>query len=265
MVTLKNGNSVLKINKKGAEMKSFTVNGVEYLWVGDPAIWAASTPNLFPMTGGFRDDKYVLNDKEYFMLKHGFAKNMDFEVEAETENTATFLLKSNEETKAGFPYDFELRVSYILTEGKVTASYSVKNLSDDTMWFSIGSHDGFATPEGIEEYDVIFPQKETLDTYTPRPAVCRTARPVAAFSLISPDALDLSFGQSRMHLISALSLGLVRLITLTVIMILLTRKLSNHLRQARPLMPPVLLPLWRANNVRLYSKKESSFEDLPYL
>ena len=30
MVTLKNGNSVLKINKKGAEMKSFTVNGVEY-------------------------------------------------------------------------------------------------------------------------------------------------------------------------------------------------------------------------------------------
>ena len=29
MVTLKNGNSVLKINEKGAEMKSFTVNGVE--------------------------------------------------------------------------------------------------------------------------------------------------------------------------------------------------------------------------------------------
>ncbi|MBQ3550175.1 MAG: aldose 1-epimerase family protein [Clostridia bacterium] len=166
MVTLKNGNSVLSINEKGAEMKSFLVNGVEYLWVGDPKFWASSTPNLFPMTGGFKDDKYILNGKEYFMPKHGFAKNMDFEVEAQTENTATFLLKSNEETKVGFPFDFELRVSYILTEGKVTASYSVKNLSDDTMWFSIGSHDGFATPEGIEEYDVIFPQKETLDTYT---------------------------------------------------------------------------------------------------
>ena len=165
MVTLKNGNSVLKINEKGAEMKSFLVNGVEYLWIGDPAIWASSTPNLFPMTGGFRDDKYILNGKEYIMPKHGFAKNMDFEVESETENTATFLLKSTDETKESFPYDFELRVSYILTEGKVNASYSVKNLSDDTMWFSIGSHDGFATPEGIEEYDVIFPQKETLDTY----------------------------------------------------------------------------------------------------
>ena len=53
MVTLKNGNSVLSINEKGAEMKSFLVNGVEYLWVGDPAFWASSTPNLFPMTGGF--------------------------------------------------------------------------------------------------------------------------------------------------------------------------------------------------------------------
>lgn len=166
MVTLKSGNSVLSINEKGAEMKSFLYKGVEYLWVGDPDIWASSAPNLFPMTGGFRDDKYILNGKEYIMPKHGFAKNMDFEVESATENTATFLLKSDDETKKSFPYDFELRVSYILTDGKITASYSVTNLSDDTMWFSIGSHDGFACPEGIQDYDVIFPQKETLNTYT---------------------------------------------------------------------------------------------------
>ena len=68
MITLKDGNSVLKINEMGAEMKSFLYNGTEYLWVGDPAIWAASTPNLFPMTGGFRDDKYILDGKEYIMV-----------------------------------------------------------------------------------------------------------------------------------------------------------------------------------------------------
>lgn len=166
MVTLKSGNSVLTINEKGAEMKSFLYKGTEYLWVGDPAIWAASTPNLFPMTGGFKDDKYILNGNEYIMPKHGFAKNMDFVVEASTENTATFLLCSDEETKKSFPFDFEFRVSYVLTDGKITAEYNVKNLSDDTMWFSVGSHDGFACPEGIEEYDLIFPQKETLETYT---------------------------------------------------------------------------------------------------
>lgn len=166
MVTLKSGNSVLTVSEVGAEMKSFLYKGVEYLWVGDPDIWASSAPNLFPMTGGFKDDKYILDGKEYIMPKHGFAKKMTFEVEAQTENTAVFLLKSTEETKEGFPYDFEFRVSYILTDGKVTAGYKVTNLSDKTMWFSVGSHDGFACPEGIEEYDVIFPQKETLDTYT---------------------------------------------------------------------------------------------------
>ncbi len=31
------------------------------------------------------------------------------------------------------------------------------------MYFSIGAHEGYATPEGIEEYDVIFNENETLD------------------------------------------------------------------------------------------------------
>ena len=166
MVTLKNGNSVLNINEVGAEMTSFKYKDVEYLWNGDPKYWAASTPNLFPMTGGFRDDKYILNGKEYIMPKHGLVKKMTFTVEHQTENSAVFLLTASDETKKAYPYDFELRISYILTDGKVTAGYEVNNCNDSEMWFSIGSHDGFATPEGIEDYDLVFPQKETLDTYT---------------------------------------------------------------------------------------------------
>ncbi len=166
MVTLKNGNSVLKINEKGAEMKSFTVNNVEYLWTGDPNIWAASAPNIFPMTGGFKDDKYILEGKEYIMPKHGFAKNMDFIVESVTDTTAVFLLTETDETKSQWPYDFEFRVCYELFDSKVAIDYKVTNKNDNTMWFSVGSHDGFATPEGIEEYDIIFENKETLNAYT---------------------------------------------------------------------------------------------------
>ena len=59
MITLKNNKSILKINEKGAEMKSFTVDGVEYLWVGNPDVWSYSAPNCFPMTGGFANDKYT--------------------------------------------------------------------------------------------------------------------------------------------------------------------------------------------------------------
>ncbi len=166
MVTLKNGNSVLKINEKGAEMKSFTQNGVEYLWVGNPDIWASSAPNIFPMTGGFRDDKYVLDGKEYVMAKHGFARLMDFTVESVTDTTAVFLLTATEGTKVQWPYEFELRVCYELFDGKVSVDYKVTNINDKKMWFSIGSHDGFATPEGVEEYDIIFDKKLTLNANT---------------------------------------------------------------------------------------------------
>ena len=166
MVVLKNGNTKVCINEKGAEMKSFIVNGVEYLWVGDPNFWASSAPNIFPMTGGFKDDKYILEGKEYVMPKHGFAKNMDFVVESVTENTAVFLLTATEETKVQWPYEFELRVCYELFDGKVSVDYKLTNINERTMWFSIGAHDGFATPEGIEEYDIIFAEKETLNAYT---------------------------------------------------------------------------------------------------
>lgn len=163
MITLKNGNSIVKINELGAEMKSFTVNGTEYLWVGDPKFWASSAPNIFPMTGGFRDDKYILNGKEYTMPKHGFAKNMEFKVESCTDTTAVFLLTATEETKKVWPYEFELRVCYELFDGKISVDYKVTNINETLMWFSIGAHDGFATPEGIEDYDIIFAEKETLN------------------------------------------------------------------------------------------------------
>ena len=166
MITLTKGVTKVAINELGAEIKSFTVNGVDYIWKGDPDVWARSAPNIFPMTGGFRDDKYILNGKEYRMPKHGFALNSMFEVESRSETEAVFVLRENEETKKVWPYDFEFRVCYKLNDGKLIVDYRVINKSNSKMWFSVGSHDGFSTPEGIEEYDIVFPGKETLSSYT---------------------------------------------------------------------------------------------------
>jgi hypothetical protein len=54
----------------------------------------------------------------------------------------------------------------IALDGKVSVDHKVTNINDKTMWFSVGGHDGFATPEGIEEYDIILDKKETLNAYT---------------------------------------------------------------------------------------------------
>jgi len=41
--------------------------------------------------------------------------------------------------------------------------YNVKNTGAGEMFFAIGSHEAYYTPEGIEDYDVIFSEPQTLD------------------------------------------------------------------------------------------------------
>ena len=163
MITIKNEYLTASINEIGAELKSLVCNNTEYIWEGKTEIWAGSCPLLFPICGGLKEDKYILNGKEYTLQKHGYARFKTFEIESKTDTTAVFLHKSDDETKKQFPFDYELRVIYTLTEKTLKIDYSVKNLTDGTMYFSIGSHEGYYTPEGIEDYDVIFPQKETLN------------------------------------------------------------------------------------------------------
>ncbi len=163
MITLKNQNVTLTISEIGAEMQSLKYNGTEFLWQGYEGIWSKHAPILFPICGGLMGGKFTYNGKEYALKNHGYASSMLFEVESASEDTATFLHTSNEETHKMYPFDYELRAIYSLTESGVRVTFNVTNKGDDTMYFSIGSHEAYSTPEGIEEYDVIFPEKETLE------------------------------------------------------------------------------------------------------
>lgn len=164
MVQIQKGGLTARFNEKGAEMKSLCLNGTEYIWPGDPHFWAGSAPLMFPVCSGLLDDEYCLDGKTYAMQKHGYARFCDFQVESVGEDTATFLLRSDEESRKQYPFDYELRIIYTLSENALNVRYDVKNLSPDTMYFSIGAHEGYYCPEGIEEYDVILPEPETLDS-----------------------------------------------------------------------------------------------------
>lgn len=165
MVKLKNEFIKVEIDEKGAEMRKVTVNGEERLWNGDPAFWTGTAPVLFPICGGLPDDKFTFKGKEYTLNKHGFAKVSVFEVEKITDTSAVFLLRSSKETLEKYPWDFELRITYTLRDTAIKIVYDVTNKSGETMYMSIGSHEAYACPEGIEDYDVIFEKKETLNAY----------------------------------------------------------------------------------------------------
>ncbi len=165
MVTLKNSELTVKINELGAELRSIVCDNTEYMWEGKPEIWSGTAPIMFPICGGLKDDKYTLNGKEYTLTKHGFAKFSMFEVEEATDTSVTFLLRSSDETKVSYPFDFEFRVIYTLSGKALKVDYKVDNKSDDTMYFNVGAHEAYATPEGIEDYDVIFDSEQTLNAH----------------------------------------------------------------------------------------------------
>lgn len=165
MVALKNDRVTVQIAEYGAEMRRIIFDGVDYMWSGEPEVWEGTAPIMFPICGALVDNKYFFEGKEYSLPKHGFARDSMFTLEKQGDNFAVFLLCSNAETLKMYPFDFELRVTYKLIGTKIEVGFNVKNTDSKTMYFSIGSHEAYACPEGIEDYDVIFPQTETLNSY----------------------------------------------------------------------------------------------------
>ena len=85
MVTIKNEFITAQFNEVGAELKSLFCNDREYMWPGHPEVWTGTSPIMFPICSGLKEDKYILNGKEYTLQKHGFARFKTFEVENKFE------------------------------------------------------------------------------------------------------------------------------------------------------------------------------------
>lgn len=150
-----NNEICLIVSDMGAEMQSIKKAGTEYLWNGDKKYWPERSPLLFPFVGRFTNGRYFLNGKEYKMDIHGFARHMVYEVSFKEDEEIVFCLHDTEETYEMYPYHFELQVMYQLKGNKIVITYHVLNCSEDTMYFGIGGHPGFALPfdKGLEFED----------------------------------------------------------------------------------------------------------------
>ena len=164
---LQNSFLTVTVSDHGAEVQSVIDNNSkrEYMWQADPKIWGRHAPVLFPIVGRLKDDQYTYDGKIYHMGQHGFARDSQFEVESKSDDTITFLLKSNEETKKQYPFDFELRVTYTLVNNLLEERFDVTNTDDKEMIFGIGGHPGFNLPtdENIKKNDYYFKFEPSID------------------------------------------------------------------------------------------------------
>lgn len=137
-------------------------NGKEYIWTVEPSVWKKTAPVLFPVCGSLLEDAFYHNGKRYDLPKHGFAPSKYYQVTEQTDKSVVMTITSDEETLKMYPFEFVFSVKFEIKDGMLEVSYTTQNTGNGTMYYSVGCHEGYACPEGLEEYDLVFDEKEEL-------------------------------------------------------------------------------------------------------
>ncbi|WP_243111081.1 aldose 1-epimerase family protein [Acutalibacter sp. 1XD8-33] len=156
--TIRNEILTVSIHSLGAQLSSIRANGTEYLWQGDPEIWADQAPVLFPYVARLTKEQYHYGGETYSLPIHGFAKDSEFAFSQESPQAMAFSLSDSPETRRAYPFPFRFTVSYRLEGNRLIQGFLVENPGPDTMFFGLGGHPGFRVPleEGLrfEDYRV---------------------------------------------------------------------------------------------------------------
>ncbi|EAC9888876.1 aldose 1-epimerase family protein [Listeria monocytogenes] len=170
MIKLENEVLLVEMKTAGAELTRIfhKDTGLEYLWNADSKFWGRHSPVLFPTVGRLVDDTYLVDGKQYHLGQHGFARDRDFQVIEQTENTVRFELDADEDSLAIYPYKFKLSIIYTIEKNTIAVSYEVENTDNKRIYFSIGAHPAFHLPltDGttFEDYYLDFGTEENLET-----------------------------------------------------------------------------------------------------
>ncbi|MEH2109478.1 aldose epimerase family protein [Nostoc sp.] len=112
-------------------------------------------PILFPICGNIPDNTYTHNGQQYTLKQHGFARDLPWEVTdqvTQDQASLTLVLNSNEQTRAVYPFDFQVLFTYELQGNTLEIRQQYKNLSSTSLPFSTGFHPYFLTDDkaGLE-------------------------------------------------------------------------------------------------------------------
>ena len=140
--------------KLGGEWRELIYRARDY---AETAGWRGKAQTLWPAVGITLDDKgegkgYRVDGEYYPMPAHGFARDHPWRLVAQGEDGrgafAELALTDSERTRIHYPFDFQLRVQYLLSTDRLLISYTVQAGPDNAgpMPFSIGNHVTFKAP-----------------------------------------------------------------------------------------------------------------------
>ena len=151
IVSISNGSLTASIDTMGAQLMSLRKGESEYLWQGDSNWWPRRAPILFPIVGVLKDSKAESAEGTISLARHGLARLNQFEVVEQSVSSVTLQLKSTEETRKSYPYDFELKLIFSVAGDTLTQTYEVTNPANVVLPFTLGAHPAFNIPiPGVE-------------------------------------------------------------------------------------------------------------------
>jgi galactose mutarotase-like enzyme len=171
--SLENNRCRVTVQTHGAELSSLVrkdlpeIADLEYIWAADPAVWGRHAPVLFPIVGRLPQDTYRHQGRQYQLPQHGFARDREFTLVHQTAEELTFELHADEASRAVYPFEFVLRITYQLRGLQLTVRWDVHNPDPaQELLFSIGAHPAFRCPlmpeEKFEDYFFHFDHPVTL-------------------------------------------------------------------------------------------------------
>jgi galactose mutarotase-like enzyme len=150
-------------------------------------------PILFPICGNLPDNSYTYKGQQYQLKQHGFARDMPWKVVESSESinnlvSLTIVLDSNDQTRAVYPFDFQLAFTYELKDNSLELRQRYINQSAEPMPFSTGLHPYFFTSDKTQlKFEI--PASEYQDQIT------KDVHPFSGTFDFSQNELDLAFGQ----------------------------------------------------------------------
>ena len=165
--TIENEYLKVTVSTNGAQIVSVVrkCDGVEHIWQGDPTVWGYQTPILFPHAGKVVDGIIEAKGGSFESKQHGFARLLEHDFVEQTKDTIVLELRSSEETRKSFPYEFALYSTFTLENDTLHHTLTVENWDEEKMPFGIGYHPGFAVPfDGnhvATDYELRFSEMES--------------------------------------------------------------------------------------------------------